>query len=289
MLLLAYLAIGLISVTLPIFAICVVYLRQEKRDAEIEKKRKVEYLKEKMATLSDKLGEQKSGSKPFAELQTQISYCESELSGLESRVESLTARGAVGKPVVFLSFALMMASIGILYAHQEVSLETSAAIFLSASFSVIFSASAIYRLYRTLENIERASLRATHAVQFLVNFGVLGKKTLEIKSGQNSEIRVGAGTDEEDLEKLVITVFVDPAIKVVRVDTILTTSSRVVGGFPYEGFTMVRFVDEFVHRGTSKAMIFTARTEKKGVYKIPVRVAAKGIDKYKEELELHVV
>jgi hypothetical protein len=45
LLLLAYLAIGLISVTFPIYAICVTYLKQERWESEKERKQRNEELK----------------------------------------------------------------------------------------------------------------------------------------------------------------------------------------------------------------------------------------------------
>ena len=54
LLILAYLAIGLISVTYPIFALCVGYLRQEKSETEKERKKRIETLKAKILRLTDK-------------------------------------------------------------------------------------------------------------------------------------------------------------------------------------------------------------------------------------------
>jgi hypothetical protein len=288
MLIFAYLAIALISVTLPIFAICVVYLRQEKREAEGERKRKVEHSRQKLTYLSNQLGEHKKEDQHFRELQKEITKCQNELEQVESRVESLTARGAVGRPVILLFFALVAAGVGIYYSYQEVALWASEGIFICALGSGFFSSFAVYSLYRTLENIERASLRTTHEVQFLVQFGVLGKKTEEIPSGRDVQIKLGASTDEEDLERQVILFYFRPDIKVrlVGEDAVMGTVEQ---GFPYQGFTCVTISNEFVHKGTSNLVPVIITVEKKGIYKIPVRVEARGIEPYLEELELRVI
>jgi len=69
LLLLAYLAIGLISVTFPIYAICVTYLRRELWESFKEQKKGVENLKENISRLMEELSGERKDSERFKEIE----------------------------------------------------------------------------------------------------------------------------------------------------------------------------------------------------------------------------
>ena len=91
LLLLAYLAIGLMSITIPTYAISVSYLAREtlRTIKDMEKRRRD--LSEKLEELKKKL-EQKPGVK---ELKSEIRAYEEEEKQLKDRLECLSAKGAV--------------------------------------------------------------------------------------------------------------------------------------------------------------------------------------------------
>ena len=113
LLILAYLAIGLVAVTFPIYAICVTYLPQEKWETKKDRQKRIEKLKGHIAELVEELSGEPKDSERFKEIQTRIEQHNSEKESLEY----LTAKGAVRRPVIFLALALLTAVLGIGFLH----------------------------------------------------------------------------------------------------------------------------------------------------------------------------
>ena len=72
LLILAYLAIGLIAVTFPIYAISVNYLPQEKQESEKERKKRIEKIKNRIANLTKNLSEETKYTERVAQIKEQI-------------------------------------------------------------------------------------------------------------------------------------------------------------------------------------------------------------------------
>ena len=122
LLILAYLAIGLISLTFPIFALCVTYLRQEKSETEKELKKRRENLLKKIAELTDESDDAKD--EPVSAIEERIANAKTELKGIELKVGFLTAKGAVLIPICILLTALFVAATDIWLYYENASLES---------------------------------------------------------------------------------------------------------------------------------------------------------------------
>lgn len=286
--LLAYLAIGLISVTFPIYAISVTYLRKEKWETEKEREKRMERLRTRISELTPKLnGKEDSGK--VTELKEKIAQYETELEGTELGVDHLTAKGAVLNPLILLLLALLTSGAGIHFFHEW---NQDGAI-LCVIFSSGFSVGAIYNLFKTLKAVEYAALRPAKTIGFLIVFGTrecatLGKESCRIKMNKKVELFASAGTDEDNLENLIFHLFIPPEIDVVRVVPPSYTSLQ-REGFKNPWFTMIAREQEFAHKGTSYGVGFSVIGKKEGEYKIPIKISAKGIYDYDTELILNVV
>jgi len=93
LLILAYLAIGLVAVTFAIFALCATYLKEEKRETEIEHKRRLRVLQEKIALLTTSMGVEQDVQK-LKQIKAEIKSFEGEKKELEIDLEYLTAKGS---------------------------------------------------------------------------------------------------------------------------------------------------------------------------------------------------
>lgn len=85
-----YLSIGLISVTFPIYAICVTYQRQEKWETEKELKKREELIKNSINKLTQEL-KSESISSLRKQLQTRLENYEEDLANIKERYTYLTA------------------------------------------------------------------------------------------------------------------------------------------------------------------------------------------------------
>lgn len=189
LLILAYLSIGLISVTFPIYAICVTYLRQEVKESIKWRKKKVEELKKTISDLTQELSGREKDSKHFQSIKEQIKNYKAELK--KERIGHLTATGAVLIPIILLVSALITACLGIycLYSGWDFRL----GFFTGAS--VMLCGTAFWSLFKTVMTIESAALRPARTIDFHMYFG-------KPRSGQRTEARLG--------KKSLLTIFACP-------------------------------------------------------------------------------
>jgi hypothetical protein len=284
LLIMAYLAIGLLSVTFPIYAISVNYLPQEKWESEKERKKRIENLRTKISELTAELKGEEQDTKRVEELKEQIEKYESELAGTELRSKHLTAQSAVGIPVVTLIFALLFAGCGIYYFYEGN--EQWVTIF--GILSALFSVGAVHELYKTISAVEYAALRPARTVEFEIYYiedGVSKKITVE----KETEIAIGMVTKDVALEHAEYYVFLPPKIELKK---LLSTGARAylqAKRSDYPDYLMIAKASDFVHKDTGEVIELIVSAKEVGKYKIPVSVCAKGIYEYDTELIINVV
>jgi hypothetical protein len=284
LLILAYLAIGLLSVTFPIYAIAVNYLPQEKWESEKEHKKRIENLRRKISELTAELKGEEQDTKRVEELEEQIEKYKSELAGVELRSQYLTAKGAVGKPVLALIVALLSAGAGIHFFYEGLQDSVVGFGFLSALFSCV----ALYRLYKTVSAVEYAALRPARTVEFDINY-VEGGVSKNITFGKETEITIGIGTEDVALEHADYYVFLPPKIQLKKLLSKDTIAYLQPSDSMYPNYVMIEMTRDFVHKGVTEVVGFIVSAKEIGKYKIPVSICAKGIYEYETELTLNVV
>lgn len=283
LLILAYLAIGLLSVTFPIYALCVTYLKQEKWVSEKERKKKLKIAKQEIVKMTNELSTESEGSKRFLELNKRIKECKKEQTKLEERPYYLTARGVVLLQTILLLGALSSACVGLLSFYDEYQLNVVAAIVLSA----IFSSLAIVGLSRTILTVERAALRGAVEVEVIPQFKETGTLTQEVKVSKEVDITIGVYTPDKDLDMASYSVFFPPEIEVKQTSAQLSPQPE--RGVEFPNYAMVYFSESF----SPKFLIQSAKcriiAKQVGKFKILVRVKAREIEESTGELTLKVV
>ena len=284
LLILAYLAIGLISITFPIYAICVTYLRQEKWESGKEREKRIANLRVKISELTAELNGEKHDSERITRLKEQIGRYESELKGTELGVHCLTAKGAVGKPVSYLALALLTIGVSIYFFNLEELRGAVAFGFISA----LLSAMAVSRLYKTIRAVEYAALRPARTIEFNVVYAS-GKNSEEIKHGKETDLCFGAGTVEETLENFIIYAYLPPEIELMKIKSKRAASTIQPPSCKHPNYTMLSIKEPFFPKHMYRGITVTVKPKKLGKYIIPVQISAKGIYEVEKELILNVV
>lgn len=279
LLILAYLAIGLLAVTFPIYAISVTFLPREKWESERERKKRIEKLQTKISELTAELkGGQQAGER-VTQIKQEIERYETELRATELRFRCLTAKGAVGIPVSYLAFALLMVGFGLYCFNQESWYGVVAFGFLSS----LFSALAVHRLYKTITAVEYAVLRPARSVDFIVGFNPGYDLSKQVKIGEKVELWISI-EPEEDIEECMMFIDVPSEIEVTSIskepDIVITKHQTVTTIGVSFGF---RPKD----KGCGYRDFVNAR--KIGKYMIFIWITGKGIHRYEKELTLEVV
>jgi len=283
LLILAYLAIGLLSVTFPIYALCVTYLKQEKYASEKERKRSMKKAKDEIIKLTNEMSAEKKGTQRFLELRKKVRGWQLELDKLEQRPYFLTAKGAVLVPIISLLTALLFACIGIFYYYEGI----EQAVFSSVMFSLILSSTAIFALYRTICTVEHAALRGAMEVEVVSEFKETGTSTHEVKVGKEADIIIGNRSPDMNLEMASFSVFFPPEIEVKSTSGGEIASQPETGSFP--NYTMVLYSVGFAPKNIMHPIECKILAKQVGEYKIPIKVNAKGIEESSSELTLKVV
>jgi ABC-type transport system involved in cytochrome bd biosynthesis fused ATPase/permease subunit len=283
LLILAYLAIGLLSVTFPIYALCVTYLKQEKSASEKERKRSMKDAKNEIVKLTNEMSTETKDSRRFRELQEKITYWEEESKKFEKRPYLLSARGAVLAPIILLSGALTFACFGIYSYYEEYELP----VFSSVVFSLLTSCLAIVQLYQTICTVEHAALRGAQEVEVVSKFKETETQTYEVKVGKEVDITIGNQSPDMNLEMANFRVFFPPEIEVKAI------SSGSIGRQPekatFPKYTFVLYSAEFTPKSFFEGVTCKILATQVGTYKIPIKVSAKGIEESTGELTLVVV
>lgn len=279
LLILAYLAIGLLAVTFPIYAISVTFLPREKWESERERKKRIEKLESKISELTAELkGGQHVGER-VAQIKQEIERYEAELKGTELRVYCLTAKGAVALPVSFLALALFWAGIGLFFFNVEF----LAGVIAFGIFSILCSALAVQRLYKTITAVEYAALRPAPSVDFELGFPPEYQSYKQVKVGEKTELMIYA-RPEEDIEECTMFTNFPSEIEIVshpkETEVIVTK---------HPTFTEISAPFGFCPKNTAVGLMSYVVARKIGKYAILVQIAGKGIHQYKKELTLEVI
>jgi len=283
--LLAYLAIGLISVTFPVYAICVTYLRQEKGEAEKDREKRVGKRKEQIEKITKELTGKKKGREYVERMEEQIRTLKAELRRDEERVGYITAKGAVRDPVLILTLSLAIAVMGIVILYSLQTLLTDVLAILAGIGSAGSLGVAGYLLYKTICTIEYAALRPARTIGFNVTYRSR-QKSRQVKLGEKTELNIGA-CPEEGVERFQVSIFVHPDIEVV--DALGAQVVLQPEGFAYGGYNMIYAQIDFIREDVYHSLSVTILPKKSGHYLIPIELYGKGIYKCKTELFLNVV
>jgi len=285
LLVLAYLAIGLIAITFPIYAISVNYLPQEKTESEKERKKRIEKLRKNIAKLTDELSGEKEDAERVSKIRVQIERYKTELEGTELRADYLTAKGAVRNPIIKLVLALLTAGIGIhFWTIDELSLVIIFG-FVSGGLSV----AALYNLYKTVTAVEYAALRPARTIDFIVEFS-LPKSKEKIKVNKASELKMVFGTIEAAVENLTM-IAEFPSELEIPVEEEPTAGSTLecvtTSRFPEK--TVILYERPFFPRNITTTMNFGILPKKVGQHIIEFCISGKGIREITEEFVVTVV
>ena len=281
LLILAYLAIGLIAVTFPIYAICVTFLPRERWESDKARKKRIEKLQAKISELTVKLKGEKGASERVAQIKEEIERYETELKGTELRVDCLTAKGAVGTPVTYLTLALLTVGIAI----YSFSLESLEGVVAFGFISSLCSAMAVRRLYKTITAVEYAALRKARTIEFNIYFEG-GGKSREVKLGKKTSLNILWGSEEETVEKVRAMFFIHPELKLVSTDAKSVLQSATMD---YPNYTAAEISCDIIHQDSFGGVSITILPSKTGKYEIPVVIKAPEITEYETVLVVHVI
>jgi len=281
LLLLAYLAIGLISVTFPIYALCVTYLKQEQAEYKQERKKRIAYLKQIIDGLNKQLSGEPVDGNRFKKIQAEIKDYKAER--WRARLLYLTSTGAVLLPLTFLLVALALSCLGIYSFYEGIEFW----VFQSIAGSCVFIGGAVLALCRTILAVEYAALRRARTVDFEVCYKTR-ETGMKVKVGKEVDLNIGAGAKGEDVENLVTNIFFPQEIQVSETSEQVSVSLQPEWQ-KHAGFTLVSTMKSYVPENSFDAYIIKVLPKKTGTYKIPVEVKAKGTYMHKAELTLEVV
>jgi len=289
LLLLAYLAIGLISVTFPIYAISVTYLRQEKSETEKERKKRIEVLKSKIASLTAKLGRAHADSEQIAQLKEQIERYETEKADIEMKVNYLTAKGAVLHPVTILFVALLLVISGIHFYYEEAR-GYQQGFGLVVGIGVISAAiciGAIGRLYSTICAIESAALRPARSVDFIVMVKDDKENTLEkLKLKKETILSISAVSKEDSVENFQMFARFPSEFEILGKETDRTEDPTVSR---FHNMTVLSLKEGFLPKRIETDITIMIIAKKVGVFPIGVTICGKEITDYEETFNMKVV
>jgi hypothetical protein len=277
LLILAFLAIGLISVTFPVYAISVNFLPKQKWEDEKERKKRMDNLEAKIKELTARLG---SGDANTEAIKEQLDKYKAEKEGTELRYNHLTAQGAVLEPVIALILALLFAVVGIYGFYKDL---LGVTIVLGFGSSV-FSLAAISRLYKTISAVEYGALRPERTVEFNVGFGLKKDKKISIQLGKITDALWFVETPESDVENLYILVKFPAELEVGK-----SNPSPGINVSKYEDYVIIRKTVEYLPKGRGTGFSFQVISKKKGKYTVNALVCAKGIYEYSQDLTIEVV
>lgn len=269
---LAFLAIGLISITVPTYAISVSHLaRETAKTSEIIKKRQEEF-KSKLNKLKE--------PPETKELKKEIKEYEVRIDKLKTNLSYLSAKGAVGYPVSFFLIALTFSILGI-YLHDA----PDVGVYLF--FAICFIILGLLSLGRTLVGVERAALRLP-SPKFEVEFES-GATVEKLKAGEEKEIGfIIKNTGEELAENVRVDLLFSPDFNVIKKVSYSIFKQTTA---PYSDYNAVIisppecvYVDD---EGTFRVSL--KMPERTGRYVIPIEINARNMRKSKHQLTIEIV
>jgi hypothetical protein len=274
---LAYLAIGLISIIVPTYAISVSYLAREtaKTFELIEKRR--EELQEKLEEFKLKLKK----SPETEDLKKEIKNYEEKIEELKTNLSFLSVRGAVGYPLLFFLVALTFAILGV---YSFPTPESSGMV-----ITIVFMSFGLACVGRTLRGVERAALRIP-SPKFEVGFKS-GATIEKFKTGEQREVPFKiTNVGEELAENTRLTLLFPPDFNVIKsrdYEIIKQTDA------PYSEYNSVDFyVSPPVYVYVDDSYDFEVSIkmpEKTGRYIIPIQIHARNMRKSEHQLTIEVI
>lgn len=281
LLILAYLAIGLVSVTFPIYAISVNFLPQQKWESEKERDKRKNELLAKISAMSVELKGGTHDTEQVTQLQEQLDKYKAELEGTELRYQYLTASGAVGIPVALLVSALLCAGAGIAVLYSDLQDPQNTAIVLGG-VSAFFCAVALGRLYKTISAVEYGALRPERTIDFEVGFGNEYEKTTKMELNKQTRTALNVRTEECDITNLYFHVEFPSELEMESYESPIILITK------HEACTIMRFTQDYLPKGIGTGVEFTANPRKAGKYPVHISICAKGIYRVKKELTVKV-
>jgi len=177
---LAFLSIGLMSVTIPTYAISISYLSRESESTLRDLRRRREQLSEKLGDLGKRLKEEPSMR---TTIKAEIAKSETEEKQLTERLFSLSYNGAVVHPLAAYLLSLGFCVYGTLYPPTD-------PWFLLLPIAPIVYA--LYRLQNTLQAVETGALRPEE--ELLPRFKIAfkdGRTNIGVQTGNSTNLEVG--------------------------------------------------------------------------------------------------
>lgn len=276
LLLLAYFDIALISITIAVYAISVSYLGRETSRSISRKRRRVDELKENLASLSTRI----KNEKEIDAIEKEIAYYKKEQKQLEGGLLWLSVKGAVYAPTTFFSVSLLLSVLGILEVlNPDILL----------AFSSVFIIIGGFCLGRTLKSTERAALEIPKP-KYDVFFQSTELMTERCKANTSTEIYpIIHNIGDERSENPLVVIFVPNGIKVKDKATAWKRALKIKKAIPPGDFvdSYSRFVDVVnvdSYRGLGSLVVVA---EKTGTYKFLVEIKEK-TGKSTHELTLEV-
>ena len=277
LLLLAYLAIGLMSITVPTYAISVSYLARETAKTLEEMRKRRNDLGEKLSELKEKLKKE-----PGVEgIKEEIKKFEEEEAQLKDRLECLSVKGAVGFPFGAFALGLVFAASGI-YASENVSLYVLASI-----GSVAYG---LYRLGKSLLAVEQAALRPEEELLPLFRIAFESGATIEryqVGEEKKAELRF-VNLGKEIAEDVNLMIFFPPEFSLLTYPGYRIIKQRPRTEYP--NHTAAQFTFKLIHSGFDIALCVKLKMpQTPDTYVIPVAVRARRIGVTEHKLTIEVV
>ena len=276
LLLLAYLAIALISITIGVYAISVSYLGRETSRSISRKRRRVTELKENLASLSTRI----KNEKEVGAIEKEIAHYKKEQKQLEGGLLWLSVKGAVYAPTTFFSVSLLLSVLGILEVlNPDILL----------AFSSVFIIIGGFCLGKTLKSTERAALEIPKP-KYDVFFGSTELMTKRCKANTRIELYpIIHNIGDERSENALVVIFVPKGIKVEDVAEGWKKALGIKKAIPYGDFadSYSQFLDVVnvdAYNGLGGLFVVAKKT---GTYKFSVEVKEK-TGKSSHELILEV-
>lgn len=275
--LLAYLAIGLISITVPTYAITVSYLARETKETLHEMKKRRADLSEKLEELRKQL-KKEPGVQGIKE---EIERFEEEEVQLKDRLQCLSVKGAVGYPLVGFMLGLIFAGLTMFMYPDNFTLPFLASIF--------FIAYGLYRIAKSLLAVEQAALRPEEKLlpMFRVSFAS-GALVERFKAKEEQEIEFNVVNHGKEVAEDVNIMFFFPSeFKIVR-----ARSGSIVKQQPttrYAGYNSAYFEKPVFHSYLEITYAVRVKMpDKKGKHKIPVCIRAKKVERSDHQLIIQI-
>lgn len=274
-LLAAYLAIGLMSITVPTYAIAVTYLARETSESRKDLQKRRKELVQKLEGLKKRL-EDEAG---VASILEEIKKYEKEDERLKSRQLYLSVKGAVALPFTSFLLALVVAAYGYYSGSNGV----------IPLFLLTFMGMGLFLLTKSLLAIEQAAMRPEEILLPDLRATFASKATS--MSAKASEKRMVSfliwNEGKEHAEDVLVMVLFEQGFRVGpgKNYSVVPQPSE----SEYADYTAVCFELNLMHADTFDSYdVNLTMPEKAGSYSIPVGIHARKIGKLNSELRLEI-